>query len=320
MGRPRKHGKGLPRHVVLSRGWYFHKAPRSGSWTRLARADDLPGMFAALSQHLAGENAGTMNQIIDAFEHDELPKKAPKTQKEYRSQLPRLRAAFGAMAINSVTSRDVARYLINRQAKVSGDREIALFSSVCSYGVSPLLLIDSNPCTGVRRNKTKHRRILPDPQSIMLAWTLAPRHVRAYMALAYCTGQRMADVLSMRETDLSRQGLGIVQAKTGTRLELVWTRNLSAAVQFALKMRPVTPITRHLICTARGQAYSVGALQSAWKKIQPRIAEDGGVSFPLSKLRARSAEDHATGAHLGHLDPRVLGRHYRSPRTKATPI
>lgn len=320
MGRPRKHGKGLPRHVVLSRGWYFHVGGKPRKWTRLARAGELPAMFAALSAHLAGENAGTMSQIFDAYERHELPNKAPKTRKEYRAQLVRLRAAFGSMALNTLTSRDVAGYLIHRTAKVAADREIALLSAMCAYGVSRLLLLDNNPCIGVIRNKPKPRRILPDARSIMIGWTLAPPHIRVYMALAHCTGQRMADVLQMRETDLSSAGMGIVQAKTGTGLDLAWTRNLRAAVEFAVRMRPVAPITRHLICTARGQPYTVGAVQSAWKKIQPKIAAAGGVAFPLSKLRARSANDHATGAHLGHRDPRVLDKHYRVPRTKVTPI
>lgn len=316
VGRKRKHGPAI-KHVVLSRGWLFYA--KGKPWVKLARDGDLPGMHKALSDLLAGNDAGTMAPIFDRYEREVLPAKAPKTRKDQGKQLKPLRAVFGHMRPGAITAVEVRRYLRERKAKTAADREIALLSHVFTMAMD-WEMAPANPCLGVPRNNVEGPRKLPDALSMMLLWGLASRRLRAYMALAYVTGQRPADVLKLREAHFTYRGLDVTQNKTGTELLVKWTPNLRAAHAFALKMRPITPLTRHMIVNERGQPVTVGAMRQEWKKLTPQLIAAGGKPFPMKNLRARSATDHKDGAHLGHKDERVLAKHYRLKAREVTPI
>lgn len=321
MGRKRKRGKGLPERVYISRGWYFYADPRPGEgWKKLAREGDLGGMYRQLATVQAGDAAGTMQALFKKYRAEELPKKAPKTQKLQGKELTKLEAVYGRMPPDEITSQMVGQYLTERSAPVAANREIALLSHVFTKGIR-WMLAERNPCLGVERNEEKPRRHKIVDLDLMRAWLIAKPWMRAMMALGYVTGQRQGDLRRLKDTDFASRGLCVMQGKTGTELLLKWTPNLIAAQKYALRVRATTlngdgeekvkPIGRWLICTRRSAPYSAMSIRREWTRMMRALELQGGQRFQFRDLRPRSATDHATGEHLGHKDQRILDRHYR---------
>lgn len=314
MGRKRKRGKGLPERVYISRGWYFYVQPTKPkpTWVRLAREGDLGGMYRQLATVQAGGAAGTMQALFTKYRADELPKKAPKTQKLQGKELTKLEAVFGRMPPGDITPQMVGQYLTERSAPVAANREIALLSHVYTKGIR-WMLAERNPCLGVERNEEKPRRHRVADVDLMRAWLAAKPWMRALIALGYVTGQRQGDLARIRETDFGARGLRVLQGKTGTELLLTWTPGLRAVQSYALKVRgeKVKPIGRWLVCSRMQQPYSAREIRREWTRIMGALVAQGGDRFQFRDLRAQSATAHGDGSHLGHKDPRVLERHYR---------
>ncbi|MGH8632093.1 MAG: hypothetical protein ACREU7_15200, partial [Burkholderiales bacterium] len=251
MGRKRKTDRDLPKYWKRSHGAIYLIVPRRlaaigkpGAWIRLGETEEES--HRTYADLLAGERAGTMQQVFDRYEKDELPKKAPKTQKEYRLQLARLGDWCGQTPLGSLTRAMVQQY-VDRRPPVAGNRELSLLSHACKKGIRWGLL-NANPCDDVERNRERPAREGVDPLSMMLAWQAAKPWMRALMTLAYVIGQRRGDVRRIKESDFTPRGLRLVQDKTKTELLLLQTRSLRLTKEYALSVRPVSPIERWLVC------------------------------------------------------------------------
>lgn len=85
------------------------------------------------------------------------------------------------------------------------------------------------------------------------------------MDLALLTGQRPADVLKLRCTDIRDGALWIVQKKTGARLGIEVTGELAAVIG-RISARPRRAINPYLIQDENGQPISQLALRSRFDK------------------------------------------------------
>lgn len=286
------------------------------TWIRLGTTlEEAHRTFANL---LAGERAGTMEQLLDRYEKDVLPTKGKKTAKEQGRQLERIRKWCGKIPLGGLTRTMVQRY-VDERPPVAGNRELSLLSHIFKKGIRWVLL-NETPCSNVERHREKPTREGVDFASMIMAWRAAKPWMRALMALGYVIGQRRGDVRFLKESDFSYRGLQLTQSKTGSTLLMEWTPNLKAAHAYALEVRKVSSIERWVVSTNQGKPVSESSFKREWKRIQALVVKDGGKRFMFKSIRAQSATDHETGAHLGHKDPRVLKKHYRLGPTKVRPI
>ena len=325
VGRKRRADKDLPRYWKRSHGAIYLIVPskhasvgKIGSWIRLGDASDESSCHRTFADLLAGERAGTMQQLFDRYEKDILPKKATKTQIDQKRQLHLLANWCGKKPLGALRRVEVQRFVDSRPP-VAGNRELSLLSHICKKGIR-WGMIENNPCMDVERNAEKPAREGADPLSMMLAWKAACPWMRALMAVAYVVGQRRGDVRRIRETDFGIDGLRLKQCKTETDLLLRWTLNLRYVRDYALSVRPVTPIGRYLICTRQGTPVSEAHFKREWAKVKEAVAKGGGTPFMFKSIRAQSATDHESGNHLGHTDERTLRKHYRLGPKSVTPI
>lgn len=97
MGRKRIHDKHLPRRMALAHGAYYFRHA-DGHWEHLGR--DYGTALKRWSEHTAEPTSAAIRTLDDAFdryEREVMPGKSPRSQKNNRQQLKRLRAVFGAM-------------------------------------------------------------------------------------------------------------------------------------------------------------------------------------------------------------------------------
>ena len=128
------------------------------------------------------------------------------------------------------------------------------------------------------------------------------------MDLALLTGQRPADVLKLKKTDIRDGALWIIQNKTGKRLGLEITGELAAFIA-RINERPRQAISAYLIQDENGQPLSSFALRSRFDKARTLAKVD----FQFRDIRAKAATDTGDLAHsqklLAHRN-RDMTEHY----------
>lgn len=132
------------------------------------------------------------------------------------------------------------------------------------------------------------------------------------MDLALLTGQRPADVLKLKRTDIRDGALWIIQNKTGARLGIEITGELAATIT-KINDRPRRAISAYLIQDENGQPLTSGALRSRFDKARTLA----NVDFQFRDIRAKAATDTGDLAHsqklLAHKN-RDMTEHYVKAR------
>ncbi len=132
------------------------------------------------------------------------------------------------------------------------------------------------------------------------------------MDLALLTGQRPADVLKLKRTDIRDGALWIVQNKTGARLGIEITGELAATIA-RINARPHKAISAYLIQDENGQSLTQCALRSRFDKARTLAKVD----FQFRDIRAKAATDTGDLAHsqklLAHKN-REMTEHYVKAR------
>ena len=121
-------------------------------------------------------------------------------------------------------------------------------------------------------------------------------------------GQRPADVLKFKRTDVRDGALWIVQNKTGTRLGIEITGELAAVIA-RINERPSKAISPFLIQDENGQRLTYFVLRSRFDKARTLAKVD----FQFRDIRAKAATDTGDLAHaqklLAHKN-RDMTEHY----------
>ena len=198
-------------------------------------------------------------------------------------------------------------------ARVRANREKALFSHVFNkareWGYTTL----QNPCQGVRGFKeTGRSRYITDSEFDQVK-SHAHFTVIDAMDLALLTGQRPADVLKFRRTDIRDGALWIVQNKTGLRMGISIIGELAATIA-RIDARPSKTKGAFLIQDDNGQPLRYGALRTRFTKARTLAKVD----FQFRDIRGKAATDTGSLAHsqklLGHKN-RDMTEHYVKART-----
>ncbi len=317
MPRKRLTDTHLPPRVYRKGSVYYYFGPDK-HWIRLANT--LPGMYRALSDFLTNTGRPRLNAIFDRYLLEVMPSKAPKTQFEQVRQLGNLIKHFGHCYPEDVKRTDIGVYLDSRSAKVSANREIALLSHIYCKAIR-WGLSEENPCIGVERNKERpDRRYITDAE-FFAVFDQAPAYVRSAMELAYLTGQRQADILKLRRSQLQDVGIYFKQSKTGKELIVRWTRELRAAVDRALSA-PCTIASIWVIHNRKGQAYTSSGFQSVWQKLLRRCLAEGVIQerFTFRAIRAKARSDGPDKRLLGHSNPDAMARIYQRKAEIVEPV
>lgn len=169
-----------------------------------------------------------------------------------------------------------------------------------------------NPCQGVRGFKeTGRTRYVTDAEFDQVK-AHAHYTVVDAMDLALLTGQRPADVLKIKKTDIRDGALWVVQNKTGARLGIEVIGHLAAVIE-RIAQRPKKAISPYLIQDENGQPLSQFSLRSRFDKART-LAK---VEFQFRDIRAKAATDTGDLAHsqklLAHKN-RDMTEHYVKAR------
>ena len=217
------------------------------------------------------------------------------------------------MPIDAIAPMHVREYMDIRgqAAKVRANREKALlshlFNKAREWGYTAL----QNPCQGVKGFKeTGRSRYITDAEFEQVK---AQAHFTVIdaMDLALLTGQRPADVLKLKRTDIRDGALWIVQNKTGARLGVKITGE-QAVVFNRINERPRQAISAYMVQDENGQPLSQFALRSRFNQARTAV----GVDFQFRDIRGKAATDTGNLAHsqklLGHKNRDMTERYVKT--------
>lgn len=320
-----KENTGLPHRVTLKHGAYYYLRPiikhgKPGTqWVNLGKTE--ADMLRALAD-LKTEGTGVMASIIKRYREQILNKKAANTQAAQNKQLDRLTKAFGHLQPAKIRPKHIAQYhdAVGETAPYQANRELALITHVLKYAVR-WGYIDDNPAREIQRHPEHARTRYITDEEFMLVRDQAPTWVQILMDLAYVTGQRRIDLLSLKRGHLNDQGIAITQSKTGKRLIIEWSADLRSIISRAIAELPGEGIQSvYIICDSRGQRRRDAAFTTAWTRLMDKCIEAGIIAdkFQYRDIRGKAGSD-SDGKQLGHKSTATLHRHYKRLPEKVKP-
>lgn len=239
--------------------------------------------WAELEAKSVPKELTTMKGIFDEYLLKIIPGKAARTQKDNIYELKQLRTVFDSAPIDAITPAMIAQYRDSRSAKTRANREIALLSHVFNTAREWGLTTRDNPCLGVRKNKEKPRDFYANETVWEAVYEEAPPELKDAMDLAYLTGQRPSDVLSMRKDDVEGIYLLVSQGKTGKRLRIVLevdgVKNSLGLLLERIMRRTSDHLSPFFIVNEHGKRMSWPMLRNRWADAR----EDARVKAEVEK-------------------------------------
>ncbi len=304
-----------PRFHRKGKVWYHVSGTLPRVWTKLSsdRAEALR-QWAQREGVREDDSTRLFSVVAKRYVREVYPTKAVRTRLDNDKELIHLLRVFGHMPIDAIAPMHIREYMDIRGqvAKVRANREKALFSHIFNkareWGYTAL----QNPCQGVKGFKeTGRSRYITDAEFDQVK---AHAHFTVIdaMDLALLTGQRPADVLKLKRTDIRDGALWIVQNKTGARVGIEVTGELASTIA-RINERTRRAISAYLIQDENGQPLTQGALRSRFDKAR----ELAKVDFQFRDIRAKAATDTGDLAHsqklLAHKN-REMTEHYVKSR------
>lgn len=346
MGRPRKpENRELP-YRMLKRTRRFKSGKEWVGYYYLGRNDEgkrkeIPlgtdygealQEWARLSRATAPKTIRYMSELLDRYEREIIPTKAPRTQSDNQAELKQLRKAFDKAPIAAITPQVIAQYRDARTAKTRGNREIALLSHAFTMAREWGYHDGANPCAGVRRNKERSRDYYAADDVWTAVYAQGCQELRDCMDLAYLGGQRPADTLKTSTGSLTPDFVLFDQGKTGKKLRVRrhldgQPTGLGRFIDDLLERRRLAGITSStLITNPSGLRLSYRMLNNRWDEARSKAAQTALKAgdkplaariqaFRFSDIRPKAASeiDDISDASklLGHSKEEITKKVYR---------
>jgi len=332
--RKRTADNGMPPYVYWKNGAWRLMAPphlkvylpEQKSWYRLgAEKHEALNRYAELMGNLQKETG--MAKLFNRYEAEVIPHKAPRTQKDNRKELAKLRAVFEKMHPSQLTTQHCQQYLDHRgkQSRTQANHEIALLSHICRKAMQ-WGIITQNPVKGVEKHKIKPRDRYVEDWELDEFLSVASPFLKAYVEFKLLTGLRQGDILALPLNALRDDGIAVKTGKTGRRGLISWVPELRKAVADLKACNTKQGLT--LVCDRFGKPMNDSAfhnrLGSCMRKAlaETRLKE----RFTEHDLRAKHATEldesggNATD-NLLHDDSRTTKTYLRSRKsTTITPL
>lgn len=296
---------------VFAKGKQFYLVTADGKrrvWIKLCSIKEgLPAVYAAIARLMAEAlPSDRMPAIIATWERDEMPRHADATQRDDQMYGRAIAEAFAEFTAAQVTPKTVAAYLKQYRDKPRTFnahrgmiREYLRFSIEQGYRDA-----GTNPCDAIKTMRVPARaRYITDSElrRIKAACcrgkdgkrTRSGLMICALIDMAYLTGQRIGDLLTIEWRNVTDAGIRFKPAKTegttGAAIVIEWTprlRALEARLRSLRKERET--LVPEVFTKLDGQPYTYSGAHTAWV----RAVERAGIrEVHFHDLRAKALTD-----------------------------
>lgn len=297
MGRPRKNPKDahLPPRVTKNKYSYVWKPKGTKLSITLGKIRDTS--ISKLWQRYEEEKAKRHDVMTFAklwglfLDSPSFTDLSARTQTDYRQHQKQLLAVFGKMRADDIKIEQVRIYMDKRglTSKNQANQETSSMSRVYGWGFERGY-VKGNPCKGVRKFTLKAREVYITDEEYLAIYIEAAPALRVGMEIAYLCAARVSDVLSLRWSQVSDEGIFIQQGKTGTKQIKTWTVRLHDAIELAKKLGGKTTV----ICSSKSTKYSKSGFNDLWEKARESAGKKLGrqLNCTFHDLKAKGISDY----------------------------
>lgn len=288
--RPRKHNRNLPARLYLKHGrFYYVKAKK---WEPLSK--DYTEALMQYAQRESSQGSG-MVALLDRFTVEIASQKTPKTFREYRRMAEILKPIFAEFSPQQVKPHHIAKVIDHEaiKAPTQANRLRQYLSAVFSHAVRTGY-VDSNPCRDVKGISVPKRDRYITDREFSAAKEKAPEAIQRIMETCYYTGQRISDVLKIRRSDITKDGIFFEQGKTGKKLKVGLNPELRKIVKQCGEV--------YLFESRRIKPYSYFGVSSMFRRACKAAKVE---NFHIHDIRAKALTD----AHRQGQDAQKLAGH-----------
>lgn len=319
----------LPKRVYEKGGAYWHVRAEGKKriWTRLSTIrDGLPALYRALADMEQADQArDSMAALIADWLAEVGSRHSVKTQANDAYQTRTISESFQEFRAQEVTAPAIVEFLKHFSDKPrtynayrSMLRELMRFAEEKGYRPP-----GTNPVDSLKTMSVKARtRYITDSEvrrikvAVMYGddgkRTRSGHTICALIDMAYLTGQRIGDLLSLRWSDVGKQGIAFQPAKTegstGAQVLIAWTQRLRDVVDRLRALPNQSPA--FVFCTLQGQPYTYSGASTAWKRAVKRA---GVKDCHFHDLRGKALTDVDRGR--GIMEAQRMGAHSTQSQT-----
>lgn len=321
--------KGPVKGTRIDCGRYF-LLTREGDkrkWIPLTRVTEgLPAFYRALADAKdAVSTTRTMPQLVADWERDVMAAHAAKTQRDEQARGKVIAESFEAFMPDQVTAPDVAEFLSHyRDRPRTHNAYRSQLAELMRYAMERGLRDPgTNPVTAVVRTmRTPARtRYITDSElrRIKVAGmrgddgrtTRSGPMLCALIDMAYLTGQRISDLLSLEWGQFGPNGIAFQTAKTGALVLIGWSPRLRDVERRLRQLRvDREAFTPKVFTTQDGQPYTYWGASTAWRRAVKR-AGIGDCHFHDLRAKALTDKDSREGTQAA----RTMGAHTTDAQT-----
>lgn len=312
----------LPRGVFEQDGRYYlvTAAGKRRIWTPLTRIKEgLPALYTALAAaRTDAAECVRMPALIAAWQIRIGSKRSEKTQIDDRARARVIAEAFPEFLPAQMKAPACLDFLEQFEDKPrTFNAYRALLREFMRFAeVKGLREAGSNPVIAIKQMPTpaRGRYITDDELAKIKAAALVGRDgldtrsgamLCCLIDMAYLTGQRIGDLLSMEWSQITDAGIEFVTGKTGARIMVERTARLDAVVQTLRELRIKRAGFAPQVFTRQdGQAYTYWGASTAWQRARERAGVSG---CTFHDIRAKALTD-VQGAR-GMDDAQRMGGH-----------
>ena len=225
--------------------------------------------YKTWAERIGQDSRGSLNtvdELCDHYAREHIPTLAKTTQESYRISIVRIRAVFSGVPVSAVSQQD-ARALYNKIRADKGPASARMTAGTLKHVMTMAAewgAISTNPLLGMRFQGAKASQRFLTRSEISSILSISPanrtQHVGlAFVKLALLTGLRRGDLLSLKVSDCTDDGIVVTPNKTsgssGVHGLFEWTPELREAVDYALGIKPSRIGDAPLIVTNQGKSY-----------------------------------------------------------------
>lgn len=300
--RKRKNNRHLPQCVYQKHGAYYYV--KSGKWVRIGT--DLP---TALQEYARLTTQGRgIADIVDRVISDAEKRVKHNTLTQYRQAADAIKQAFIDFSPAQVKPQHVFQFMdYHRATPNMANRMRSVLKMAFDFAVRSGEC-HSNPVISVPRYKEAKRDRYITHAEFMAIYNAGSATLRSIMDIAYLTAQRIGDVLAIRLSDITDEGILFRQEKTGKRLLVRDSTELSEAVTRAKALHGRKITATYLLGQRNGKIRRYSGVKGLFQRA---AAKTGVVDVTLHDIRAKSITD----AKRQGLDPQALAGHTTEAQT-----
>ncbi|EJN2863948.1 tyrosine-type recombinase/integrase [Salmonella enterica subsp. enterica serovar Yaba] len=189
----------------------------------------------------------------------------PRTQKDYLQHQKKLITAFGKVKADNIKPEHIRMFMDKRglSSKTQANHEMSSMSRVYRWGYERGM-VKANPCQGVSKFKSVDRdRYITDKEYVAI-YECADVVVRCAMEIAYLCGARIGDILAMKWSQVSDEGIFIRQGKNSVKQIKQWTERLKIAIESAKTFSQPNNANAFIIMGSHGAGFTNRGFTKRW--------------------------------------------------------